>query len=304
LGASINRPFSFSVEVGGNRNIIGVFAGETLPASGLDPLKDVLTPVVASALAAGEAIMASFRKPMRFRYKPDGSPVTEADEAAEAIILRGLASISPDIPIVSEETVATAVEEGAQEATAFYLVDPLDGTRAFLSGDDEFTVNIALVRGGFPCLGVIYAPAQKLCFFAVEGQGAWQLTITETNAAPDTARATRLSGAPHPEARGRIALVSPTRYSRRDRALVEGFQPIRAVPVASSLKFTMLAQGLGDIYPRFGATSTWDSAAGQVILEEAGGAVLTEDGKRLSYALDGQYLNPDFVAWRRYPLER
>lgn len=237
------------------------------------------------ACAAGDEIMARYRGPHIVRTKSDSTPVTAADEAAERLILVRLRALTPEVPIIAEESVASgAAPETAGEP--FWLVDPLDGTKEFLRRNDEFTVNIALIERGRPVLGVVHAPALGRTYFA----GAPGRAFAERAGEP--ARQIR-ARTPPPE--GAIAAISRShRDAGTDRYLGET-RVASEIVAGSALKFGLLASGEADLYPRIGPTMEWDTAAGHVVLAAAGGSVRTLDGRELRYGKPG-FLNPPFVA--------
>ena len=239
----------------------------------------------AAALAAGAAIMEVYAAPFAVEKKADASPVTEADRRAEAIIVERLRRSAPEIPIIAEE-LAAAGHLPTAAPTRFWLVDPLDGTKEFIRRNGEFTVNIALIEGHRPVLGVVHAPAQDVTYWAGDG-GAWR---------QHGAAALERIAARKAPARGQIVVHS---RSHLDEQLLADFmaglpQPKRRIS-GSSIKFCLLAAGEADVYPRFGRTMEWDTAAGQAILEAAGGTVATLDGAPLRYGKPG-FANPDFIA--------
>ena len=244
------------------------------------------------ARAAGRAVMQVYASAFEVRGKADASPVTAADELAEAIILEGLARLTPGVPVVAEESVeAGRVPEIAER---FWLVDPLDGTREFIGRNGEFTVNIALIEHGAPVLGVVLAPAMDRLFAGVVGRDAFEdgpdgrhgrvpLKVRHIPGAGLTVLSSRSHG-------DDLALAA---WLNRQRA---SGQPIAAVNSAgSSLKLCLLAAGQADAYPRFGRTMEWDIAAGHAVLAAAGGSVCTLDGSLLRYGKPG-FENPHFVA--------
>ena len=261
--------------------------GPGFDGASLDAIAEVLAEI---AISAGPAIMDIYRQDHAARAKSDGSPVTEADERAEAIIHARLQAFAPMIPIVAEEAVAAGcqIEIGRQ----FFLVDPLDGTREFLKGNGEFTVNVALVRDGAPVAGAVYAPAQDLLW--VGGERAWTCSVPLGGAVPTQRRP--LQTRPAPE-----RLTALASRSHRD-AETEAFLlrlPIEELTSAgSSLKFCVLAEGKADVYPRFGPTMEWDTAAGDAVLRAAGGTVLGADGAPFTYGkISSGLKNGAFVAW-------
>ncbi len=240
------------------------------------------------ARQAGAAIMKVYATDFSVERKADGTPVTEADTAAEAIILPALRAQTPDIPIVSEENMADGQAPDISGGR-FWLVDPLDGTREFMKRNDEFTVNIGLMFEFEPVLGVLYAPALDELYYGA-GPGSAMRVVGGGDPEPIHCRAV-------PDA-GLDVLVSRS-HSRTGK--VEQFLADKKVhariPCGSALKFGRLAAGEADLYPRFGPTSEWDTAAGHAILRAASGEVETFDGAPLSYGKrQADFLNPGFVA--------
>ena len=235
------------------------------------------------ARRAGDAIMVVRERGFETTHKSDASPVTEADHAAEAIIAAGLRAATPDIPVVAEEEIAAGHVPDA--ADAFWLVDPLDGTREFVAGGTDFAVCIGLVRGGRAVLGVIGVPAERELFGGIVGQGAWLRDAAGTR--PIKARAVPAKG---------LHVVASRRHGT-DSTLTDflsGRSVERITNVGSALKFCRVAAGVADLYPRFGRTMEWDTAAGQALLEAAGGHVLVAGGDApLRYGKPG-WDNPSF----------
>jgi len=236
------------------------------------------------AIEAGRAILAIYATDFATRRKGDASPVTEADEAAERIILEGLTRMAPGVPVVAEESVA-AGRIPKSLGRRFFLVDPLDGTKEFIARNGEFTVNIGLIEDGRPVAGVVHAPAVGETYWA-SGEMACDL------AGPIAARL--------PPASGPVALVSRSHGNPETEAWLAA-QGIRERRIAgSSLKFCHIAKGLADVNPRLGPTHEWDTAAGHAVLQAAGGSVRTEAGQELSYGKPG-FANPPYVARGRGP---
>ncbi len=240
--------------------------------------------LVAIAERAGQEILTVYGRPFESQIKDDASPVTEADTLAEALIIEALGELAPSIPIVAEESVAAGNVPDVR-GTSFFLVDPLDGTREFISRNGEFTVNIALVEDGAPTIGVVHIPALGESYWAAGPGEAW-----------------RRSGAGDPEPiRCRVAtgpLVVVASRSHRDAATDEflsRYEVAELVSAGSSLKFCRVAEGRADMYPRIGRTMEWDVAAGHAVLAAAGGTVETLDGEPLAYGKPG-FDNPHFVA--------
>ena len=248
------------------------------------PLADWLPQLRDLAWRAGEVVMRVYAGEHGLRTKADDSPVTEADELAEALIVAGLAAIAPAVPIVAEEAAAA----GRVPATGdrFWLVDPLDGTREFVQRNGEFTVNIALIDGGRPVLGVVLAPALGELYWGIAGVGAGR----QDRHGERTIRCRCLPP------QGLTVLAS---RSHGDEAALASYLSGRRVAAVrhagSSLKLCLLAAGEADLYPRFGRTMEWDIAAGHAVLAAAGGEVLDLDGQPLRYGKPG-FENPHFVA--------
>jgi 3'(2'), 5'-bisphosphate nucleotidase len=242
------------------------------------------------ALQAGREIMAIYGTDFGARTKSDLTPVTEADEAAERVILEGLAKLDPQTPVISEE--AASAGRIPQVGNSFYLVDPLDGTKEFVSRNGEFTVNIARIENGVPVLGVVYAPAIGRIFWGDASKGAAEGKI----AADATISWKKLLVRPCP---GDGAIVVASR-SHRDSATDDYLKTVKVaklVSAGSSLKFCLIAAGEADLYPRFGRTMEWDTAAGHAVLLAAGGKVLNSDGQPLCYGKrDRGFDNPGFIA--------
>jgi 3'(2'), 5'-bisphosphate nucleotidase len=254
-------------------------------------LSTLLDVALRAALAGGEAVMRIYADPFEVTHKDDKTPVTEADLASEHIIVEMLTSSFPDIPIVSEETVPAAGFE-CPEAARFWLVDPLDGTREFVARNGEFAVLVALVEDRQPVLGVVHGPAIGVTYIA-HGPGTAMLRKNGGDFEPIHARA------PTPEG----VVVVHSRSHENSRRLAEYFtgRPILGRHVCgSALKFGVLAAGEADLYPRFGTTMEWDTAAGQAVLEAAGGHVFGLDGAPLRYGKPG-LKNDGFLAWGAKP---
>ncbi|HEX9461794.1 MAG TPA: 3'(2'),5'-bisphosphate nucleotidase CysQ [Alphaproteobacteria bacterium] len=252
-----------------------------------DP-KSLLPEIVSLSRQAGDTVMQVYGGNFAVRAKADASPVTVADERSEQLILRRLSELTPDIPAASEEAISQAGVGDWHAQPLFWLVDPLDGTREFASRNGEFSINIALVSDRRPILGVVHAPAVGLTWWG---------------AAPGTAMMQRRDEpaiaihARRPPPAGMVALES---RSHGDRAALDAFLGEHKIAArrqsGSALKFGLLAQGEADIYPRFGPTMEWDTAAGHAVLNAAGGHIETLAGAPLLYGKPG-LRNPDFVAW-------
>jgi 3'(2'), 5'-bisphosphate nucleotidase len=256
----------------------------TLDAAACDNLMDELTRIVAHA---AETILDLAIKP-GVRSKADGSPVTAADEAAEAIICDGLRRLAPTVPVVSEEQAAREKPK-PMAGGSYFLVDPLDGTREFIAGRDEYTINVALMTDGAPMLGIICAPALGLFWRGVVGRGADRILATDTGApAPIHTR-------PRPQSEA-VVMVSRSHLEARTKSYVDGLPGAKLVQSGSSIKFCRLAEGSADLYPRLAPTHDWDIAAGHAILKAADGSVTAPDGAPLVYGSNG-LLIPAFLAW-------
>lgn len=256
-----------------------------------EALIDELTAIAARASAATLAVPFST---VERHTKNDLSPVTAADEAAEAIILEGLERLCPGVPVVAEESVAKGRIPGGLNGS-FFCVDPLDGTKEFLAGRDEFTVNIALITQGEPIAGVIAAPKQGLLWRGVVGFGAARLQLKLSGGATEASEPTAIHTRPAP-----AQLTVATSRTHLD-GVTEAF--IGRLPIGerymcgSSVKFCHLAEGAADIYPRFSPTSEWDIAAGAAILIAAGGAVQAPSGGALHFGnSDSDFHVPGFIA--------
>jgi 3'(2'), 5'-bisphosphate nucleotidase len=252
----------------------------------------LMEPLTELVVQAGRAILAINRGAMTVTDKSDGSPVTEADLAADRVINEGLAKIAPDIAILSEERGERAA---APHRGSFFLVDPLDGTKEFVAGRGEFTVNVALVTGGTPLLGIICAPAIDLLWRGVVGRGAERLMIGATGAGGAQAIRTR----PMPDAGSSwVAAVSRSHGDSRTETFIQRRPGAVRLPLGSAVKFGRLAEGMADIYPRLSPTSEWDIAAGQAVVTAAGGTVTDDAGAPLRFGeRRDTFIVPAFVAW-------
>jgi 3'(2'), 5'-bisphosphate nucleotidase len=245
-----------------------------------------LDPVCAIARCAAQAILAVYAQDFEVVCKDDDSPVTAADLAAQRVIQEGLHALAPGIPVISEEALAAPWAD-RRTWRRHWLVDPLDGTREFVKRNGEFTVNISLVEDHRSVLGVVLAPVTGDLYAAAAGEGAWRQRT------PDAARE-RLATRP---ADGMLMVTGSRSYGTgRTMALLDRLGPHETFALGSSLKFCMIARGDADIYLRLGATSEWDTAAAQCVLEEAGGAVLDLAGRPFRYNTRDSLINPEFIA--------
>jgi 3'(2'), 5'-bisphosphate nucleotidase len=247
-------------------------------------LDQLLTEVERIAREAGAAILAVYQRDFAVVEKDDRSPLTEADSAAHHVIAGRLAALEPRLPILSEEGVGDF--KGPDAAGRYWLVDPLDGTKEFIKRNGEFTVNIALIEGGRPILGVVYAPVPDVAYLAAQGVGAFKVAGGNRTAIHV---ATQRQGTPW--------RVVGSRSHAGDSlgALLAQLGSHELVSMGSSLKFCLVAEGSADVYPRLGPTSLWDTGAAQCVVEQAGGAVIRLDGTPLSYATPSATLNPFFI---------
>jgi 3'(2'), 5'-bisphosphate nucleotidase len=245
------------------------------------------------AIAAGALIMELRSSGITARFKSDKSPVTEADEQAEKIIISGLVHHFPAIPIIAEEA-AAAGNIPRDLGTQFFLVDPLDGTKEFVSGREDFTVNIALIENGIPVCGVVYAPAHG-SIYSAERNAATKASVVSGKC---TDRLVLLGKENAGAAR---VVASRSHMTAQTEQFLNALPDCQIVNIGSSLKFCILAEGNADIYPRFGRTMEWDTAAGDAVLRAAGGMTETLDGQPLTYGKrnqqdDSDFANPYFVS--------
>lgn len=241
--------------------------------------------LVDAAVAAGVEILEVYQHPITVSSKEDRSPVTEADVRAEKLILARLASIAPEIPVVAEESVA-AGQVPDIGGGRFFLVDPLDGTKEFISRNGEFTVNIALVEGGCPTLGVVHLPALEETYFS-DGTRAFRRRATDAGTTEIHCR--------QPDDDGLVVVASRSHRDAKTDEFLDSVKVKELISAGSSLKLCRVAEGAADLYPRLGRTMEWDIAAGQAVLQAAGGSVQTLAGDPLSYGKPG-FENPHFVA--------
>jgi 3'(2'), 5'-bisphosphate nucleotidase len=257
--------------------------------SSFDPTgsTELLEGLTALGVAAAKAIL-DCRADHSVRIKTDGSPVTPADETAETIIREGLARLAPSLPVISEEQ---AERRQPAAGAKYFLVDPLDGTREFIAGRDEYTVNIALNSDRAPTLGIIVAPALGLIWRGIVGRGAERLTFSAEHMSQPQPIHTRAR--PTSEL---IVLVSRSHLDAATQSYLDKLQHTRRIACGSSIKFCRLAEGAADHYPRLGPTHDWDVAAGHAILVAAGGSVVGRDGEVLAYGTADLRI-PGFLAW-------
>jgi 3'(2'), 5'-bisphosphate nucleotidase len=259
------------------------------PVIDRDAAAALIEPLTDLVVRAGAAILAVNRQAMRVDGKPDGTPVTEADVAADRIIGEGLARLFPDVPALSEERVHLAKPS---YRGSFFLVDPLDGTKEFVAGRAEFTVNLALVTNGTPLLGIVGAPALGLVWRGLVGRGADRLRTNGSVAEAIHTRALPKRGAPW------IAAVSRSHRDIRTEAFIEARPGAIRQVLGSAVKFGRVAEGAIDIYPRLGPTSEWDVAAGHALVTAAGGKVTDAQGNDVQFGRGHEgFIVPEFIAW-------
>jgi len=253
------------------------------------------------ALAAARVQIGHLAAGVVVQTKADKSPVTVADQESEAIILEGLARVAPGVPVVSEEA-AAAGNIPAVEGT-FFLVDPLDGTKPFIRREPHFTINIALIEDGSPVFGLLYAPALDDLYVTVGPGEVAAIRLAPTSGARTLADCTLeplRTRVPDPNALR--ALVSQTHLDKATQRFLDGYSIVERRSLPSSLKFGLMVRGEADVYPRAGATSEWDTAAGHAMLVGAGGTVTAFDGSPLLYGKPGFRNSGGFIAWGRTPL--
>ena len=237
------------------------------------------------ARAAGDAILTIYRQPFAVEYKQDESPLTAADQGAHEVIVQALARLTPDIPVLSEESDAETMQ-ARLGWSRYWLVDPLDGTKEFVSRNGEFTVNIALIDHGRPVWGLVYAPVQDKLWYGGKEVGAWRV-------ADGTHKA--IQTRPHEAGQAWRVVGSRNHLSQATLDYLAPLGEVELVSMGSSLKFCIIAEGGAELYPRLAPTCEWDTAAAQAVLEGAGGSVTQLDGTALAYNKP-DILNPWFVA--------
>ena len=252
----------------------------------------LLEDIAVAARDAGEAILEVVRRGYNVEHKQDSSPVTEADRAAELVILAALAKAAPGVPVIAEEEVAAGRIPAHRDT--YFLVDPLDGTKEFVRGGDDYTVNIGLIVDGTPHVGAVFAPATNRLHGGLVGEGAWLEDLSGR-----VPIQTRVPG------EQLVAVASKSHFNQPTADyLCEAAGECGYVAIGSSLKFCIVAEGRADIYPRLSPTSEWDTAAGHAVLLAAGGRVDGPDGGPLAYGKRA-FLNRGFVAtggWKATPI--
>ncbi len=255
--------------------------------------------LIAAAHLAGARILSHYGR-AEVELKGDNSPVTVADREADAVLVETLRRIAPDIPVISEESSPSG---RVARNERFFLVDPLDGTKEFIHGRDEFTVNVALIESGSPQFGIVYAPALSRAYVTLSPN---QTAKVELDAAAPMPEFTNLEFTPVTTRSANqgdlVAAVSRSHLDEKTEAFLAQRGITQTHASGSSLKFCGVAEGMADVYPRFGRTMEWDTAAGHAVLAAAGGTVLDVNGEPLMYGKqDDNYANPGFIAWGRAP---
>lgn len=267
--------------------------GDVTEVSGVPADAQLIDGLTLIASRAAAAILAISPSGLAWQEKRDHSPSTAADLASESVILEGLRRLLPGVPVVSEETAGQS-SSGAPERR-FVLVDPLDGTRELLAGRDEFTVNIALISGNQPIVGIVAAPARGLMWRGIVGIGAERIALAP-GALPNSARDRIAIHTRAQPATGLVALVSRSHLDPATETYLARMNPTAKIACGSSLKFCQIAEGMGDLYPRLAPTSEWDVAAGHAVLAAAGGFVTAPNGDPLTYGRNSNYRIPAFIA--------
>ena len=260
-------------------------------------LKTLLDPVIKIAYQAGKQIMEIYDQDFSVEHKSDKTPVTEADMAAHHVIDEGLAALTPDLPILSEESKPTPFSERSQWSS-YWLIDPLDGTREFIKRNGEFTVNIALIENHEPVIGVVYAPVVGVLYYAARGQGAFKQSSLDK---------------PKPihvqdKCRTKVIVAgSRSHQSEEFKSFVAKLDDYEIISMGSALKSCLVAEGAADLYARLGLTSEWDTAAAQCVVEEAGGLLTLTNMQPMRYNTKESLLNPHFfvfgdksIDWSKY----
>lgn len=240
------------------------------------------------AREAGDVIMSVYARDFSIEEKEDKSPLTEADKAAHHVIVRGLQALPVQFPILSEEDIESFT--GTDAEGRYWLVDPLDGTKEFIKRNGEFTVNIALIENGKPVLGVVTAPVLDIAYVAAEGLGSYKIE------ADGKRKVISVAGKPSPGTAWRV-MGSRSHPNPGLAAWLEQLGEHTMLPLGSSLKLCLIAEGDADAYPRLGPTCLWDTGAAHAVVLYAGGRVVTLEGETLSYANPSEKLNPHFVVW-------
>lgn len=247
----------------------------------------MLAACVRIAQRAGEAILTVYEEDFDVETKADNSPLTQADLASHRVIVDALRELTPDIPVLSEESTGITDEERLSWSR-YWLIDPLDGTKEFVNRNGEFTVNIALIDNHAPVMGVVHVPVHAQTYAGLVGTGAWRQDGGEER--QPVSISTR-----RPPAEVPVIVGSRSHANPKLEACLAPLGPTELISMGSSLKFCRVAEGVADLYPRLGPTSEWDTAAAQAVVEAAGGQVLEFNGKPLAYNREADILNPWFI---------
>jgi len=264
----------------------------------IEELQKLVTSVIEISAQASASILEIYNTDFSVQNKKDNSPLTEADLASHRTICKGLQEIAPDIPILSEESIDLPYQERKQWHS-YWLVDPLDGTREFVKRNDEFTVNIALINDGKPILGVVHVPVTGVCYFASKDSGAFKTELGK--------QVVQIHSKQSAENKLVIAGSRSHGNTKQKKFFSILAENTEIIAMGSSLKLCLVAEGKADLYPRFGPTSEWDTAAAQCVVEEAGGLVTDSEINPIVYNTKDSLLNPDFMViadsnfdWRPY----
>jgi 3'(2'), 5'-bisphosphate nucleotidase len=253
----------------------------------------LLAALTAAVARAAAVVLAVSRSPLEVREKADRSPVTDADERAQAVLLEAIAKLMPGVTAISEEMPVRTSQIG----DVFVLIDPLDGTREYIAGSREYTVNLGVVRGGVPVVGIVAVPAVGLIYRGVVGCGAERLKMTADGATCADALARPVKVRPAPRG-GLVAAISRSHLDPATVALLDRLGVATRIQCGSALKFCRVAEGAADLYPRLATTCEWDVAAGHALIAAAGGSVALPDGEDLRYGVgDQNFRIPAFIAW-------
>jgi 3'(2'), 5'-bisphosphate nucleotidase len=247
--------------------------------------ESLIESIVSLTIDAGKAILAVYETDFDVENKADKSPLTKADMASNRCIVRGLKALTPEIPVITEEAGLPDFNV-RRKWDRYWLIDPLDGTKEFVSRNGEFTVNVALIESGRPALGVVHVPVTGRTYIGCIGHGA---EVRDASGSATPIRVATGSGEPV-----RVVGSRSHRGASLD-AFLDSLGEYEMLPMGSSLKFCLVAEGRADVYPRLGPTSEWDTAAAQAVVEQAGGKVLQTDGKPLIYNSKSDILNPHFL---------
>ncbi len=263
-------------------------------------LKSLLPQVCKIAVEAGDLIEKIYHatEATEVEKKSDGTPVTIADKQADALICQALTQLTPDIPLVTEESVSKVPFETRQPWSTFWLVDPLDGTKEFIERTGEFSVNIALVENGKVLLGIVYVPLTRVLYCALAGQGAYRFEVPRRTIESDWQACLNpyhriQTVAMHRRPVTKVAVSR--RHGKKVGRFIEALGHVELVHMGSAIKSCLVAEGSADVYPRFGPTSLWDTAAAQCVVEEAGGLLVNKNRQPLSYEQTESLLNPFFM---------